>query len=163
MQTIVVQEAMNLMGYDGGPSDGKAGDQTRRGVRDLQERLGLEPTGEIDEKLLTSLGVPLGELARSEEVCVDLEPMPEPPLQCDARTTVTRSETQCGCRYDNMIKRNKTSCSCESGFTLKEGRGCVPIDVPKALVCDAETTVKRGGECVCRRKDMQQISPTQCR
>ena len=182
MRTIVVQEAMRLLGIEGGPSDGKSGEQTKRGVRSLQSNLSLTQTGEIDDALLTALGVPMDMDARSEEVCVDLPPMPLPPLICDKRTARNISETACACRYERMFKSSKTSCSCEKGLNFVAGKGCVKKpDRPKAcpdgqtringdcaiveegpLQCDPKSTVARGDICACKFKGMKRLNARQC-
>ncbi|TRD16259.1 DUF5979 domain-containing protein [Palleronia caenipelagi] len=166
LQTLVVQQAMGLMGIDVGPTDGKAGPRTEEGVRELQERLGQEPTGQIDGSLLTALGVPSLDTLQKAEACVPLPPMPAPPLACHPATSVKRGEA-CVCRYSGMVQKTQTSCGCKSNSVLIEGKGCIIRDRAKpdplpVRRCDPQTTVQRGEACVCRFKGMRRISPTQC-
>ncbi len=183
LRTIVVQEAMRLLGVFDGTADGIDGPQTQRGVRALQNNLGLPQTGQIDEALLLALGVPTAQNAQSEPVCVQLPKMPPPPLQCDGRTAKNVSDSECACIYKSMTKSSKTSCSCTASKVFKSGTGCVdqPRDLPRSCAagltmvngecatvsqaparCDDLTTVKRGDTCACRYQDMRQTSRSQC-
>ena len=183
MRTIVVQEAMRLLGVFDGETDGIDGPNTQRGVRALQGNLGLEQTGQIDDGLLTALGVPMAQNANSEPICVQLPKMPPPPLQCDNRTAKNISDSACACIYKGMTKSSKTSCTCTAGKVFKAGKGCVekPRDLPRSCAagltmingecasvttapaqCDDRTTVKRGEACACRYRGMRQVSPSKC-
>ncbi|WP_185962221.1 peptidoglycan-binding domain-containing protein [Palleronia caenipelagi] len=165
-QVTIVQSAMQLMGIDGGPVDGLPGKQTAAGVSELQERLGLVPTGEVSPELLEKLGLQSSSAAEPVCVSVDLPPMPRPPLVCDAATAVLKNGA-CACRFRNMYERNKTSCGCVKGYDFKAGQGCVKRKsgggtTSGGLRCEKGTTVKRGSSCVCRYKGMVQISKTSC-
>ncbi len=176
-QTIIVQKAMALLGIEAGPADGKDGPQTRKGVQQLQEALGLEASGVIDGALLQSLGLPEKGTSPTEEVCVTLPPMPKPVLACNKRTTfLDDGGESCSCKYNGMKKLSKTKCACRPGTKLVPGVGCRRVEKPKCdagttrvngvcvpLRCDPKTTVDVGGSCVCRNKSMRKISPTQCR
>jgi len=167
-RALLVQQAMQMLGIDGGPVDGAPGRKTRAGVRQLQEQLGLEATGEIDDALFARLGVPL--LGSSPEACVtvDLPPMPNPPLACDRGTTVARGAA-CVCKYERMYQRNTTSCGCVKGYSFETGKGCVkrtsrpttPAPEPAAQ-CDSRSTVRSGEGCECRYSGMRAVSPSQC-
>jgi cysteine-rich repeat protein len=79
--------------------------------------------------------------------------------KCDP-STATPAGDLCRCRFNNMNPVSKTACECKDGFTLKAGKGCVPIVVtPK---CDPATTVTKGNACVCEYKNMVQVSKTAC-
>ena len=52
-----VQNALRQAGYDPGPIDNAYGPQTRDALIRYQEDTGLQPTGEIDEPTLASLGL----------------------------------------------------------------------------------------------------------
>ena len=52
-----VQEALNNSGYDCGTPDGDKGPKTTSVIQQYQTDNGLEATGEIDDALLTSLGI----------------------------------------------------------------------------------------------------------
>jgi peptidoglycan hydrolase-like protein with peptidoglycan-binding domain len=52
----VVQQALQGKGIDPGPIDGIVGPRTREAVRNLQDRYGMNPTGEIDNQTLFALG-----------------------------------------------------------------------------------------------------------
>jgi hypothetical protein len=81
------------------------------------------------------------------------------PQACDP-STATPAGDLCRCRFNNMNPVSKTACECKDGFTLKAGKGCVPIVVtPK---CDPATTVTKGNACVCEYKNMVQVSKTAC-
>ena len=163
-QVAVVQRAMQLMGIDGGPVDGKPGAKTRAGVIALQERLGLPADGEVTADLLARLGVPRADAATEACVTVNLPPMPVPPLVCDRATAVAKGGA-CQCRYERMVKRDRASCACTRGYDFVAGKGCVKRvvkDTPKPVACDAKTTVKRGDSCACRYKGMDRRNATSC-
>ncbi|WP_109315779.1 peptidoglycan-binding protein [Pseudovibrio ascidiaceicola] len=50
-----IQQALLDMGYDPGNPDGVMGPNTRRAIKSLQARLGMEATGEPDRRLMTAL------------------------------------------------------------------------------------------------------------
>ncbi|WP_054783131.1 peptidoglycan-binding protein [Pseudovibrio denitrificans] len=50
-----MQQALLNMGYDPGNPDGVMGPNTRRAIKSLQARLGMEATGEPDQRLMTAL------------------------------------------------------------------------------------------------------------
>ena len=52
-----VQEALNSKGYDCGTPDGSKGPKTTSTIQQYQTDNGLEATGEIDDALLSSLGI----------------------------------------------------------------------------------------------------------
>lgn len=52
-----VQEALNNVGYDCGVADGKKGPHTTEVIQQYQTDNGLDSTGEIDDVLLSSLGL----------------------------------------------------------------------------------------------------------
>ena len=52
-----VQQALNDMGFDCGTPDGAAGKKTRAAITDYQSVNGMEPTGTIDDALLSALGL----------------------------------------------------------------------------------------------------------
>ena len=52
-----VQQALNDAGYNCGTPDGMAGKKTHTAISDFQAANGLSVTGEIDEALLTALGI----------------------------------------------------------------------------------------------------------
>lgn len=52
-----VQYALKSRGYDPGPVDGSAGHQTRAAIRNLQENMNMEVTGEISPEVLVILGL----------------------------------------------------------------------------------------------------------
>lgn len=55
-----VQQALNQKGYDVGKVDGNWGEQTASAVRNYQQAQGLEPTGELNMRTLSSLGIQVG-------------------------------------------------------------------------------------------------------
>ncbi len=169
-QAMIVQTALTLMGVDVGAIDGQPGKRTRAGVVDLQDQLGLEPTGEIDDALLTALGVPMAGGAAPSCVTVDLPPMPKPRLICDKATTVNEGGA-CACRYKNMYQADDQSCGCVKGFNFVAGEGCIKRKVkdpvkdpvkPKGVKCDVKTTVLRNGVCECREEGMVRRNATSC-
>jgi localization factor PodJL len=52
---MTVQEILNKNGYEAGSADGMMGGKTRAAIAQFQKDNGMEPTGEIDEKLLRTL------------------------------------------------------------------------------------------------------------
>ena len=50
-----VQEILNQNGYEAGTADGVMGGKTKAAVAQFQKDNGMEPTGQIDEKLVTKL------------------------------------------------------------------------------------------------------------
>lgn len=50
-----LQARLANLGLDPGPCDGVLGPRTRQAICDFQEQLGLEPTGEADEKMIEEL------------------------------------------------------------------------------------------------------------
>jgi hypothetical protein len=53
-----VQQSLNQKGYDAGAVDGRWGSNTESALRQFQEANGLAPTGSLDERTLSALGVP---------------------------------------------------------------------------------------------------------
>ena len=52
-----VQQALNKLGYNAGTVDGLAHNKTVSAIVELQRKEGLPITGEIDQRLLTFLGI----------------------------------------------------------------------------------------------------------
>lgn len=55
-----VQQALNQKGYDPGNVDGRWGEETSSAVRNFQQAQGLEPTGELNMRTLSALGINVG-------------------------------------------------------------------------------------------------------
>ena len=150
-QARTVQATLNAMGIDVGVVDGQIGPNTRRGIAQAQEQFGLEPTGEMSEGLFAALGLAAPLEAPPVCVVVDLPPMPEPPLICEAATAVKRSG-ECVCRFSNMYQRNASACGCIKGTEFVAGKGCIKKrqtrpNKPAPSSCEAGFRL-RGGKCV---------------
>src|SRR5690606_42033687 len=50
-----IQRILNKNGYDAGSADGIMGERTKNAIKAFQADNGLEPTGEVDEKLVQAL------------------------------------------------------------------------------------------------------------
>ncbi|WGW04480.1 peptidoglycan-binding domain-containing protein [Tropicibacter oceani] len=182
----IVQQAMQLMGIDGGPVDGAPGRKTREGVRALQDRLGLEPTGDIDDALFAALGVPAAADVDPSCVTVDLPPMPvvcEPGQERNSKGVCFWPKPDCA---PGQKINSKGQCytprvdpDCAAGQKLNSKGQCyTPREecqpgqkrnskgqcyTPRAEVsCDSASTVKRNGACVCRYKGMRQVTDSRC-
>ncbi len=55
---LSAQVALDRAGFSPGELDGSNGNNTQRALQAFQERQGLQPTGELDERTVTSLGEP---------------------------------------------------------------------------------------------------------
>lgn len=153
-QAMIAQTALNQIGFDVGAVDGKIGPKTREGLKGLQKQLGLEETGEVSDDFFRAIGLQMAADATPSCVTVDLPPMPEPPLVCQA-ATATKKGNACVCRYRNMYQKNKTSCGCVKGTKFVKGEGCRKVVAPK---CDRTTTVAKGNSCQCRYANMYKKS-----
>ncbi len=152
-RTMLGQRVMQLFGIDGGPVDGIPGRQTRAGMRQLYERLGLPANETVTPALLGVLG--LGEAGAPACVTVDLPairqiPTPTGPVgggtgsptatpdtppagpRCDPQTTV-RVGDQCECRARTMVRRSPTACGCPDGTQMLGALGCVGLQLPGIL------------------------------
>lgn len=178
-QATVIQSAMQALGIDGGPVDGQPGRKTRAGVRELQERLGLPATGDIDETLFAALGVPMAGEADPSCVTVDLPPMPvvcKPGQEVNSkgecyfpacpRGQRRNSKGQCftpppDCKpWQELNSRGKCyTPACPEGQKRNSKGVCYTPDGPR---CDPTSTVKRNGQCVCRYEGMRKTSATSC-
>lgn len=177
LQASVIQTVMQRLGIDGGPVDGAPGPQTRAGIRTLQERLKLAPTGDIDAALFAALGLGTAETAQPSCITVDLPPV-ERPVVC-AAPQVKNSKGVCytprvDCA-DGQVKNSKGRCytpraetpdvSCKKGQVKNSKGQCYTPkkDTPKAgASCDARSTVQRGSDCACRYSNMRKSSATAC-
>jgi len=56
-QVKSVQQALNAQGFDAGPADGALGPRTRGAIRAYQQANGLSASGNIDQALVSSLGI----------------------------------------------------------------------------------------------------------
>lgn len=54
-----VQKMLNKQGYDPGNVDGVWGEGSEVALKNFQQKKGLEPTGNIDMKTLSQLGIKL--------------------------------------------------------------------------------------------------------
>lgn len=89
-QVRAVQTALNELGFDAGPADGKAGRRTSGAVRAYQESVGMRATGRIDQALLRRLFANWAEgdsNAANDNACVSVDVRrraapPPPPLVC---------------------------------------------------------------------------------
>ena len=54
---LSVQQALKIRGYDPGPADGLAGQQTKQAIRKFQADRGFSPSGGIDHSLLQALDI----------------------------------------------------------------------------------------------------------
>jgi len=168
-RVALIQKVMNDRGLNAGPVDGDPGRKTYAALAKLRGALGLPINREFDDALFTALGLPLQNAAEISCVTADLAPMPAPPLQCNAKTTVASGEG-CACRYDNMERRTATACQCRRGFALVAGKGCQKVVTPKpqtgpkpAPICDLRSTYLRGDSCACiDGRNARNISKTQC-
>lgn len=168
-RVALIQKIMNDRGLNAGPVDGDPGNKTYAALAKLRRDLGLPISRAFDDALFKALGLPLQAAGQASCVTADLAPMPAPPLQCNAKTTVNKGES-CACRYDNMERRNATSCQCQRGFSLVAGKGCREKLVPKPQPtpktgpkCDLRSTYLRGNLCACiDRKNARNISKTRC-
>jgi hypothetical protein len=52
-----VQDRLNVLGYDVGPSDGLLGKRTQAALREFQEEVGLPVTGQLDTTTRRALGL----------------------------------------------------------------------------------------------------------
>ena len=172
-RVALIQKLMNDRGLNAGPVDGKPGQKTYTALSKLRSDLGLPDSREFDDELFEALGLPLQDKGAVSCVTATLPAMPEPPLICEAVSTVKQGET-CACRYDNMFASSNTSCQCVKGFELVSGKGCVEViaDTPApaptpaptpALQCDLRSTYERGDICACiDQENAKNISATQC-
>ncbi|WGW04483.1 hypothetical protein [Tropicibacter oceani] len=175
-QLFLVQTALTGLGLDPGPIDGAEGPRTLAAAAQFAGQFGLKDLRSArDPRLLAILG--LGGFddaqAGNNRACTDvLLPRAKRP-SCQPATTVASSDG-CACRYARMIRTGATSCACVEGYRLVPGRGCVerlggssgggPVkpDDPPPAQCDAASTVKRNGACVCRYGDMVQVNASAC-
>ncbi|WP_373235938.1 hypothetical protein [Cohaesibacter celericrescens] len=186
-QITVVQLSMKSRDIVSGGVDGLMGPNTRKGLRELEEQLGLAVTGEISPELFDALGTPMADTSGLSCAPVVLKSMALPPVYdvspieeepaiiilppdpveamgptCDRATTVKRGN-RCVCRYDRMRKASQTECACPRGTRFVKGQGCLERRQPPALRCDRRTSVAMDGRCECRFEFMHKTSPTACR
>ncbi|MGH1577405.1 peptidoglycan-binding protein [Planktotalea sp.] len=185
LRASVMQSIMLKLGIDGGPVDGAPGRKTRAGVRALQEQLGLEPTGEIDDETFEALGVPSTEGTKPFCISVELPPMPVPDVKCkpgqkkNSRGVCYWPEVDCP---SGQVKNSKGQCytprkacpegqrrnskgqcytvqkSCPSGYKLNSNGDCYK---PRTQ-CNARSTIQHGDGCACRYRGMRKVSATRC-
>lgn len=169
LRASVMQSIMQKLGIDGGPVDGSPGRKTRAGVRELQERFGLEPTGEIDNQTFAALGVPSTEDVRPSCITVNLPPMPvlerpcEPGQVKNSRGVCTWPKTDCP---SGQVKNSKGQCytpekSCPSG-QVKNSKGQCYTPRTQTPSCDSRSTVQQGNGCACRYSGMRKVNSTRC-
>ncbi|KAG1648495.1 hypothetical protein GQR58_029786 [Nymphon striatum] len=188
-RATIVQSVMQRLDIDGGPVDGAPGPKTRQGVRILQERLGLEPTGQIDETLFAALGVPAVDAEAQSCVTAELPPIPMPVVTCKPGQK-KNSKGQCYtpevvCR-DGQVKNSKGQCytpkkdeprACAAGQKRNSKGQCYTPKktCPKGQklnsknqcytprpTCDAKSTVRRGDGCACRYRGMTKVTASRC-
>lgn len=80
-RTMRVQIALESLGLYRGTVDGLMGPQTRAAITGYQKTLGMEGTGEIDDRLLEALGIATG---RQAARAPSAEPQPAPPASVPA-------------------------------------------------------------------------------
>lgn len=61
-----VQEKLSAKGHDTGGAEGVWGPQTEKALKDFQQAQGIEPSGELDQRTLSALGVEAGPSASGE-------------------------------------------------------------------------------------------------
>lgn len=149
LRATLAQTVMQRLGIDGGPVDGVPGRKTREGIKVLQEKLGLAPTGEIDNALFAGLGIPSTEGVQPECIQVDLPPMPQLPVSCKA-----------GQQKNSAGKCYTPRKECPAGYRLNSKGKCYKLAAP--LQCDKRSTVKSGSGCACRYKGMRNINARSC-
>lgn len=127
-----VQAALRAKGFDSGPSDGRAGPDTRKAVKGFQDRFGIKATGTIDNQTLFALGIvngqPAAALAKPEA-----EPKAEPrraktrstkPARAATRKSIKNREAGAGGgqRWCAYYRTGSTNC----GFsTLQQCRATI--------------------------------------
>ncbi len=52
-----VQQALNDQGYKAGKADGKWGAKSQQALKQFQQAKGMEPTGQLNQEVITALGV----------------------------------------------------------------------------------------------------------
>lgn len=132
----IIQSALQSMGIDGGPVDGSPGRKTREGVQELQMRLNLEATGEIDYGLFAALGIPLASVQPEACAVVDLPPIPRPKdPDCQKGSTFVPGK---GCVKDRV--RDDKPKDCPKGTTRNSRGVCIdaPKDCPRGSVLNSK-------------------------
>lgn len=128
-----VQRALAAQGYNPGRADGRMGRNTRNAIRAYQRRLGQQPSGRIDQALLSSLfGQPGGGDAnpRNDKSCAVSSILIPPPPRCTS-----------GRFYDQNTKR----CECPSSVPVWDGKRCIP----RTVACTGGRFRNTSGMCVC--------------
>lgn len=177
--TKEVQQALNDLGYDAGPIDGKIGRQTRNAIKRYQEAKGLPGSSNVDDRLLLSLfpGSPVAFVdsnpgnnqaclasivngpPKEEDVPASREPEPRTEERRPETPTVTPpapGRAQCP---PGQFRRGGR-CVCREGQRW-DGRRCVPRNV----ACPPGQ-IRRGDRCVCpegQRWDGRRCVPREIR
>lgn len=81
-RTMRVQIALESLGLYRGTVDGLMGPQTRAAIAGYQKTLGMEATGEIDDRLLDALGI--GGERRTQRAAVETQPASPAPVPAAA-------------------------------------------------------------------------------
>ncbi|GBE43617.1 putative peptidoglycan binding domain protein [bacterium BMS3Bbin10] len=117
-----VQSALAARGYNPGPADGKMGNKTRSAIRAFQNAQGLQPTGRIDQALLSALfggagggkdSNPANNRACAASPIIAQAP-PPPPQQC----------------FGGKVRNSKGACVCPSNRPVWTGQQCIPHVTP---------------------------------
>ncbi len=101
-----VQTALRAKGFDPGPSDGRAGAETRAAVKKFQDRFGIKATGTIDNQTLFALGVVGGKTAAVEE---EPRPRAEPKQPRKKADKPSTSSQQSGRRSTSSGARSRSN------------------------------------------------------
>jgi hypothetical protein len=72
------QEALAAQGYDPGPSDGQWNSKTEQALKQAQQDREFEPSGQIDQRTLASLGVSDADNPFMRETQARASPAPSP-------------------------------------------------------------------------------------
>jgi peptidoglycan hydrolase-like protein with peptidoglycan-binding domain len=87
LQTVAVQTALKVTGFWDGPVDGEWTDELTEALKDFQEALGVEPTGEVDAETLAAFEEFLEE--GPPEETTEPPDSPEPPETTEPVETET--------------------------------------------------------------------------
>lgn len=165
-QIRMVQTALTGLGFGPGPIDGQAGPATLEAVKTLAAQLKLTTINSaLDPAFLAALGLgPFGDFVAANNQACQTVTLPAKPRPSCERATTRAQGARCLCRYENMTRLSSTRCGCAKGYRFVPGRGCFEVldESPPRPRCDPDTTIARGGECVCRFKNMRPISDVKC-
>lgn len=119
-RTMRVQIALESLGLYRGTVDGLMGPQTRAAIAGYQKTLGMEATGEIDDRLMEALGIGAARPPRADQPASAPPPLP-------SATAAAPEQAYAAVPVAAPVPRSRDAATANTADLLREARAAVAV------------------------------------